>query len=732
MKTKRYILGSLALGLFATVNLNQSVFAQDTLRVLDEVLIRDVRVSNKAPLTTSTMSKEDLSAQKTEAAIPYIIELQPSVVATTENCASGNTTLRIRGVDASRINININGITLNDPESHAVYWVNVPNLGGMAQSLQIQRGVGASTGGSASFGAAINLQTLNAQSQPYGYADLAYGSWNTRQYGIGAGTGITKKGFSFDMNYTGLTTDGFIRNGFSDQQSVFLNGSYYGERTLIKAIAIIGNQRTGITWNGATADELDADPTYNSSGLYTDDQGNVRYYDNETDNYLQQRYQLYLNHMLSQAWSLNAAFDYTHGKGFDENYRYNKKAKKYGLAIAGDGNAKSDFITNKEMRNNAYTFNAGARYENSRLNLSFGESFLLFNATHFGTVRWGKDASLAYLQDSHHDWYGYDGDKKDATTFVKANLDITENINIYGDIQYRFVRYGLDGMDDDFNNLDFSEDYHFFNPKAGINWRLNDYQRTYFVAGISHREPTRSDIKDKLASNDTIKAEAMLDLELGYQISKQRFTLSANVYAMLYKDQLTPSGDLSDAGYALMENVDKSYRIGIELEGGYRFCSWFKMDANLTLSTNKIIDYTYSEFEDGVSTAINNITKTTDLSYSPSVIGAAIATFEPVKDLKLQLSGKYVGEMYGDNTSRDVYKQDAYFLLNARAGYTWHIGGTREIEAQLVVRNLLNHKYRVFAWVGDWQDDTTNIYYNSAAYFQQPGTNFTARMILRF
>lgn len=731
MKTTRYILGSLALGLFATVNINQSVLAQDTLRVLDEVLIRDTRVSNKAPLTTSTMSKEALSEQKTETAIPYIIELQPSVVASTENCAAGNTSLRIRGVDASRINVNINGITLNDPESHAVYWVNVPNLGGMAQSLQIQRGVGASAGGSASFGAAINLQTLNAQDHPYGYADLAYGSWNTRQYGIGAGTGITQSGLSFDMNYTGLTTDGFIRNGFGDQQSVFLNGSYYGERTLIKAIAIIGNQRTGITWNGASAEELDADPTYNSSGLYLDDQGNVRYYDNETDNYLQQRYQLYLNHMLSSAWSLNAAFDYTHGKGYDENYRYNKKASKYGLTIGGYGSTKSDFITDKEMRNNAYTFNAGARYENNGLSLSLGESFLLFDAVHFGTVRWGQDASLAYLQENHHDWYSYDGDKKDATTFVKANYDISDNINIYGDLQYRFVRYALDGMDDDFNNLDFSEDYHFFNPKAGINYRLSDNQRIYFVAGISHREPTRSDIKDKLANGDTIKAEAMLDLELGYQIQKERFSISANAYAMLYKDQLTPSGDLSDAGYALMENVDKSYRIGVELEGGYRFCDWFKMDANLTLSTNKIIDYTYSEFENGVSTSLNMVTRTTDLSNSPSVIGAAIATFEPVKDLKLQLTGKYVGEMYGDNTSRDVYKQDAYFLLNARAGYTWHLGGTREIEAQLVVRNLLDHKYRIFAWVGDWQDDT-GIYYNSAAYFQQPGINFTARMILRF
>ncbi|MBR1792878.1 MAG: TonB-dependent receptor [Bacteroidales bacterium] len=735
MKTTKYIAGVAAFGLFTAVNINQSILAQDTVHVLDEVLIHDSRVSNKAPLTTSTMSKESLSDNKVETSIPYIIELQPSVVASTENCAAGNTSLRIRGVDASRINVNINGITLNDAESQSVYWVNIPNLGGMAQSLQIQRGVGASNGGSPAFGGAINLQTINAQSEPYGIADLSVGSWNTRQYGIAAGTGITKKGFSFDMAYSGLGTDGFIRNGYSDQQSLFLSASHYGERSLLKAVFFMGSQTTGITWNGAYADDLDKDKHYNDAGAYYDDMGNLHYYDNETDNYWQQHYQLYFNYLLTDSWSMNAALDFTHGDGYYENYRYDKKASKYGLTIGGNGSAKGDFITRKEMDNNAVTFNFGARHAGEKLSLSFGENLMYYHGEHFGNVIWGKDPTFNFTEDSPFEWYRNTGDKAEATTFVKLNYDINENFNLYGDLQYRYVHYEIDGVEDDGSLLDFTENYSFFNPKAGLNWRLTDHQRTYFVAGISQREPTRANIKDKLLVGDTIKAEAMLDIEFGYQLSTNQYGFSANLYAMLYKDQLTASGKLNDVGYALMENVDKSYRIGIELEGGYRFCNWFKMDANLTLSTNKIIDYTYTDFEDGGTVMVTR-TENTDLSFSPALVGAIIATIEPIKDWKIQLAGKYVGEMYGDNTSRNVYKQDAFFLLNAKTSYTWHLGGSKELEAQFVVHNLLDHDYRIIAWVGDWVDDYSvagsNIYYNSTGFLQQPGINCTARMVLRF
>ncbi len=707
-----------------------TVKAQDTVRKLDEVIIQDVRVSNKPPLTTSTVSREALDESRAAVSIPYQLETQTSVVASSENGTVGATSLRIRGVDASRINVNINGITLNDPESQSVFWANIPNLGGMAQSLQIQRGVGASTGGSPAFGAAINMQTLNAQNSPYGQADFGYGSWNTSQYSVSAGTGIMKSGLSFDFAYSGLTSDGFLRGGQTDQQSFFGGVSWYGKRTLIKLLTIIGRQNTGITWDGADSATLDADPHYNSAGEYYVD-GNVMYYPNATDNYWQRHYQLYVSHLLTSRWSLNAALDYTHGYGYDEYYKVNKKFSSFNLPFAG----RSDFITRKIMANDAYTANLSARYTGDKSTLSVGYNALIFDGEHYGNVLWCRDTS-AHFDTPFADWYSYDGHKIDNTAYVKGTYDFNDRLNAYADLQLRMVHYTLDGVTDDADTLaDFANDYLFFNPKAGVNYRINDHQRTYFVAGISNREPTRSDIKDCHANGDTIKAETMLDLELGYQAVYSRWAFNANAYAMLYKNQLTPNGDLSSSGYALMENVDKSYRIGLELEGGYKVANWFRMDANLTLSLNKSIDFTYTDFADGDNTMVT-YTANTPLALSPSVISAAIATFTPCKDAKLQLIGKYVGKQYADNTGRECYAIDPYFLLNFRASYTWHLRGTNEIEAQLLVNNVLNHQYRLSAWVGDWVDDysdpSTNYYYHSRGWLQQPGINFMGRIIYKF
>ena len=735
--------------------------AQDTVRTLDEVLIQDVRVSNKAPLTTATVGREELDEARGSVSVPYMLETQTSVVASSENGAVGATSIRIRGVDASRINVNINGITLNDPESQSVFWANIPNLSGMAQSLQIQRGVGASTGGSPAFGAAINMQTLNARNSAYGTADIGYGSWNTKQYSISAGTGIMKSGLSFDVAYSGLTSDGFLRGGQTDQQSLFASASWYGKRTLIKLLAIIGQQNTGITWDGADSAVLDEDPRYNDAGEFDMD-GNTMYYRNATDNYWQQHYQLYVSHLFNDNWSINGALDYTRGYGYDEYYKSGKDFYDFNIPINGS----SDFITRKIMANNAYTGTLALRYSGENLNVSMGDNLLVFDGEHYGNVLWCRDTS-AHFDTPFADWYSYDGHKIDNSTYVKATYDFSDRLNAYADLQLRMVDYTLNGMTDDWDYMvdvqhefsDFNSHYLFFNPKAGVNYRINDNSRTYFVAGISNREPTRSDIKDCHANHDTIKAETMLDIELGYQIARSRWAFSANAYAMLYKDQLTPNGSLSGSGYALMENVDKSYRLGVELEGGYEFTKWFRMDANLTLSTNKIINYQYYDFTvgDSINRVItgsgnpnndtswttlasgHHVTANTNLALSPSVVGAAIATFTPCKGAKIQLIGKYVGKQYADNTSRECYAIDPYFLLNVRASYIWHLKGTNEIEAQLLVNNVLDHQYRLNAWVGDdrWSrkengEKVAYYYDHYRGWLQQPGINFMGRVIYRF
>lgn len=711
----------------------------DTVKVrrLEKVIISDSRVSNKAPLTTSTVGRAELGEARGSVALPFMLETQPSVVASGENGTVGATSIRIRGVDASRINVNINGITLNDAESQEVFWYNIPNLGGMAQNLQIQRGVGASTGGSPAFGAAINMQTLNASSKPYGEVDFGLGSWATRQYSVTAGTGIGKRGISLDVAASGLNSDGFLRGGQTEQRSFFGNLSWYGDKTIVKLLAIVGEQHTGITWNGASAEDLDADPTYNDAGMFHLD-GKTLYYDNETDNYWQQHYQLYVSHLLSDRWSINGALDFTHGEGYYEQYKEGKKYSKYGLSFAGT----SDFITRKNLDNNAYMANLNVRRTDSRSTVSFGDNFLLYDGEHFGSVIWCRDSAFAPAE-----WYRNYGDKIDNTVYAKGTYDFSSSLNGYADIQLRYINYKVYGFADDLFDMDFDENYLFFNPKVGLNYRIDDNQRTYFVAGLMGREPRRSDIKDAIGNGDTIRAEHMLDIELGYQIQKPRWNFSINGYAMLYKDQLTPSGDISSSGYALMENVEKSYRVGVELTGGVKATDWLRFDANVTLSLNRALDFTFADFNDGDSITMVvsgtdtswtslNVTKNTPLSFSPSVVGSAIATFTPFKNAKIQLIGKYVGKQYIDNTGREVYAIDPYFLLNLRASYTWHLQGGSELEAQLMVNNLLDHSYRLGAWVGDWYDDwssaTAVSYYHSVGYLQQPGRNFMARVVYRF
>ena len=734
--SRRQMIACCALAFATLFGATAQAQTQDTTRRLDEVIISASRADNKTPLTTSTIDRKTLEENKIAAALPYMLELEPSVVTSSENGMVGVTNMRIRGVDATRINVNINGIPLNDAESQSVYWYNIPNLGGMSQSVQLQRGVGASNGGSAAFGGAMNMQTLNTAPKPYATVDLSYGSWNTWQYGVVAGTGLTKHGLSFDVAYNGLNSDGFLRGGQTDQHSLFFNAGWYGERSLLKAIVILGKQKSGITWKGATLEEIETyGPTYNSRGAYTDALGNAGYYSNETDNYWQQHYQLYYSYLLSDYWSLSAALDYTHGLGYTESYKDDKKingtfASLYALMAPAD--SVNDYIYRKYMRNNAYTANLSTRYQRDALTLTFGGSYQLYDGSHDGSLIWVEKYGAVTEDNPFTDWYDNSGLKHDAVAFAKMNYDFSPRFNLYADMQLRYISYGLHGSDDDYGQLDYDTTHLFFNPKVGVNYRIDDHQRTYFVAGIANREAARADIKEALGNNTHMNHETMLDLELGYQLQQHKFRFEGNLYAMLYKNQLTASGLVTESGYSLMENVDKSYRLGVELVGGYRFCRQFSLDANLTLSLNKIIDYQYeatlSDWYSTTTLALGN----TDLALSPNIVGAAIATYTPCKNAKLQLIGKYVGEQYADNTSREEVKVPDYFLLNARASYTFHMRKGNELECQLAVNNILNHDYRLSAYVYGTYDPATQTYDNYHYWFQQPGTNFMGRVIYRF
>ena len=728
----------LMFGSLATMNLNAQHVAvngvlTDTLS-LNEIIINSSYANKRTPLTTSEMNRKELQEVKLYPSIPYMLELEPSVVVGSENGMVGVTSLRIRGVDATRINVNINGITLNDAESQSVYWYNIPNLGGMAQNIQLQRGVSASIGGSSAFGGAMNLQTFTAAPKPYAQADLSFGSFNTKQYGITAGTGL-KNGFSFDAAINGLNSDGFQRGGQTDQKSAFFNASWVGRHSLLKAVAIIGEQHSGITWDGAYAEDLDEDPHYNGRGKYKDAFGNVFYYDNETDNYKQQHYQLYYSHFLNPRWSLNAAVDYTHGFGYTESYKRNKSIQGFGMDTLAMGFTTSDLIYRKYMVNDAYTAILSFKYEEE---LTFGGSYQLYDGDHYGHVIWlqqeiAHNGTTVTADTPFTDWYLNSGLKQDATAFAKFNHFLSSSLILYADLQLRYINYSFHGTDDDYGRLDHDTSYLFFNPKIGINYRISPSQRLYAVASIGNREPARADIKEALYYQRTMKHETLLDIELGYQVHHNRYRFESNLYAMLYKNQLTPNGLVTESNYALMENVDQSYRIGLELVGGYQFDKHFSLDGNLTLSTNKIVDYNADLSLDWGSPVHNvvNLGKT-DLAMSPSIVGAAVFTYRPVEPCKLQLVGKYVGTQYADNTGREESKLDDYFLLNARASYTFQIKGGKTIDCKVAVNNLLNKNYRTSAWCGTYYDPTTGDFYTDRGYFQQPGINFMAGVSVGF
>lgn len=695
---------------------------KDSTHLLQEIVISSSHVDDKTPITTTEIGQEELESKRTESSMPFIVNMAPSIVASGENGQIGNTSMRIRGVDGTRINVNINGIPLNDAESQMVYWVNIPNLAGMAQKIQIQRGLGSSTGGSAAFGGAINLQTLNSKPSPYAYADLSVGSWNTRQYGITAGTGISRHGFALDLAYNGLTSDGYVRNGFCDHQSLFASASHFGEHSLLKALVIIGKQHTGITWNGASAEELDSDPSFNNAGAYLDHEGATHYYDNESDNFWQRHYQLYYAHTLNDRWTLNAAADITRGDGYYEQYfAGGKNSFNYSITDTGD------CIARMEMKNTSYAGRLSAQFDQHPINLTFGTMALYYDGDNFGNVVWSQSGIR------RDRWYDNQGKKSDITTFVRTEYTPTQPLNIYGDLQLRYVGYSINGTDEDCMPLAFDESYLFLNPQVGAHYDLKNrnpqtHQSANIIVGMSHREPTRADIKDAVRNGDTVKAESMIDIECGYQWlaeSPHAFLVKIGGYAMLYNNQLTASGRLNEAGYALMENVDRSYRLGLEMEGWWAITKWLNINGNLTLSTNKIIDYTY-HYSDFSGNVCQRSLGNTDLAFSPTTVAAIVADAKPWHGLDIQLSGKYVGKMYCDNTSRDETLQPAYFLLNIKASYLWKLKSGSEIEFQMQINNLLNHHYRLSAWVADYGDDGL-----FRGFYQQPGTNLTARIALR-
>ena len=709
---------------------------------LEEVTVSSTRVGASSPIANNLMFQQQIKQNNAATNVPYILQVMPSVVAYSEGGSGvGNTSLRIRGVDATRINVTLNGMPLNNPESQEVYWVNLPDLSNSLQSLQLQRGAGTSTNGTASIGGSLSMNTVGARDKAYGEITGSLGSYNTYSYTLAGGTGLLKNGLSFDARYSQVNSDGYIRNGKVDHQSFYGALSYYSEKDLFRLSYLHGTQHTGITWEGIDPEKMKEDRRYNVAGEYVDDNGNIQYYENETDNYYSDIVQLIYSRFLSDKLSLNTNLNYNHGYGYYENYKTGRSfGSYYGLPdqmVDGALYKKSDAIHRKLMKNDFYTVNVFLAYADERLNMSGGGMAAYYDGDHYGRIRWVK-----YNENipENYEWYRNDASKQDYNAFAKAEYQVNQLLSVFGDMQYRFVNYKMNGSDDDFADIANENSFHFFNPKVGISTKLDPagkFGNIYAYAAIVNREPLRADLKESVKGGGTqkITPERLFDYELGYKISKTRYSLNANFYYMDYKDQMVQTGKLNDVGYKLMENVANSYRYGLELSGAYQAAKWVRLDANLTLSQNKIRDYTaymdqIDENWDFVG-QVSNFYSATDIAFSPDMVSSGIVTFKPLQDLSLAFVGKYVGKQYYDNTSNKDKQLKEYFVGNLSLSYSCRFKRFGEMDIQLFVNNLFDKEYVANAWTETYEytDGTREVY---TGFYPQATRNFMTKVSFRF
>ncbi|HOA08697.1 MAG TPA: TonB-dependent receptor [Tenuifilaceae bacterium] len=730
------------LNLVLQENVVINITLKESTLMFDEVVVSATRASGRMPIAQTTISKEQIDGNNTGFDVPYLLELQPSVVATSEGGTGiGNTAIRIRGTDMSRINVTVNSVPLNDAESQGVFWVDLPDFTASVDNLQVQRGVGTSTNGAGAFGATINFQTVSLSQTPFTSFDIFAGSYNTWKLSARFGTGLVKEKFSFEGRYSQLGSDGYIDRAGSDHRSMFMTAAWHGAKSLIRVNIIHGEEHTGITWEGTPDYMLQINRRYNPAGEYTDEFGNTRYYKDQKDNYWQTHYQLISTFSLGSNLTLNATVHLTDGKGYYEEFKEDRKFSKYALpnlVLGIDTIRTSDIIQRKWMENQFYGAVASVNYRKKSLEVAVGGGWNRYDGDHFGRILW---SAYNYGLPKDYEWYRNNGLKTDWNIFAKSVWQPGKMLSLFADIQLRGIQYDLKGPDSDLLPVDQEHSWHFVNPKIGTTFRFSPASELYVSFGVANREPSRSDLKDALkgATGFAPKPERLYDWELGYGLRHQDFAINTNIYYMKYRDQLVLTGELTDVGYALMDNVPDSYRAGVEILLGLKPFQWLNVEANTTFSRNIIEHYTnYVNLTDNPTdwnetglTEAEYLGNTT-ISYSPSVVGSAKITVTPVKALYFSWIGKYVGKQYIDNTESSSRSLDAYFVNNIVGEYKFSPKMAKSISLQVVVNNLFNLKYEANAWVYRTKFQSGDPEYVSIGYYPQATRNFMLRLAVGF
>ena len=716
---------------------------------LEEVQVLSTR-SFEQTTSATTINRTDLIEKNNFGQdIPTLLEASPSVVTTSDaGTGIGYSGIRIRGVDASRINVTINGIPVNDPESHDVYWVNMPDLASSIESMQVQRGVGSSTNGAAAFGASLNIKSQDISSAAFGVLDNTYGSFNTLKTTIKAGTGLINNKFSLETRLSRITSDGFIDRATSDLRSYYLAASYVGKKSVLKAITFSGKEITYQSWYGTPESRVNGNVTEmnayaDRNGLSDEERANllnsgITYnfytYENEVDNYQQDNYQLHFTHSFKPNLIMNVAGHYTYGRGYYEQYRKDDDLSDYGyspMLIGGDSIISSDLIRRRWLDNDFIGGIYSLQYNVSKLKLLFGGAANTYIGRHFGEVIWARFAADGEIRDRYYD---NEAQKTEFSNYLKASYRF-DQLSFSADLQFRHVNYSFLGIDDVSGQLlDLKQNvqFNFFNPKVGVNYSINSRQFISATFGIANREPVRKDFRESTAENHP-KAENMRDLEIGYAYNYKKLAINTNIYWMDYTNQLILTGQINDVGGYTRTNALESYRVGIELAGRYKIIPSLALSGAFMLSQNKIKQFNeyldeYLDDEPYYSQQLIDH-KNTNLAFSPTIVTNAGLTFKPLKNLSIDWITKYVGRQYLDNTSNDNRSINPFSFSNLTLSYKIENKFFEEITFGLLVNNIFNALYSnngyTFSYIYGGQITTENFYY------PQAGRNFMFRILMK-
>lgn len=666
---------------------------------LDELIVQSTRAGIKTPMTFLNLNKKDLEKNNLGQDVPFLLQWSPSTVVTSDAGAGiGYTGIWIRGSDPTRINVTINGIPYNDAESQGTFWVNLPDFATSTCDIQIQRGVGTSTNGAGAFGATINLNTSKLEPTAYAEVNGSAGSFNTWKANTKFGTGLLNNKFTIDGRLSRITSDGWIQRASSNLNSYYISGAMVNNKSLLRLNVFSGHEITYQAWNGVPAAYLEDERLRNYNAAGTEKEGEP--YDNEVDNYRQTHYQLLYNHQIAHSWNLNTALHYTRGLGYFEQYKANQNFIDYNfnpIIIGNESITSTDLIRQLWLDNHFYGAVYALNYNGSRLEATLGGGWHIYEGAHYGKVIWARYAP----NELGDDYYNNDARKADFNIYSKFNYEFSTKWNAYLDLQYRQVNYDFLGFNNELENVAQSANLHFFNPKAGIFYKPTENIDCYASFAVANREPNRNDYTESTPTSRP-KSERLYNTEIGYRHTAKKAAWGVNFYYMRYHDQLALNGQINDVGAFTRINIERSYRLGLELTSGWQISPHWRLDGNATFSRNKIRSFT--EFVDVYDADFNWLEQraiqreNTDLSFSPSVITGVELSWSPLQAFNLTLSNKYVSRQFIDNTSDDNNAIAAYTFTNARLHYTWQPAFAQKVALTLLVQNIFNARYETNAW----------------------------------